>query len=64
VELEFTEIRTPSAVVTFHGFVESVEKRKGVSLGNVFKADELRVESKNANLAGLVLTYRTVEQDK
>jgi hypothetical protein len=64
MELSFTEIRIPQALVTFQGFVESVEKRKGISLGNVFKADELQVEPKYFNLAGLVLTYRTLAQDK
>ncbi len=63
MELSFTEIRTSQALVTFQGFVESIEKRKGLSLGSLFKGDEFQVESKYFNLAGLVLTYRTLAAD-
>jgi hypothetical protein len=62
VELSFTEIRTPTTLANFQGFVESIEKHKGISLGSVFKGDELQVDSGRFNLAGLVLTYRTMAQ--
>jgi hypothetical protein len=64
LELSFTEIRTSTALITFQGFVESVEKRKGITLGSLFKADELEVGSNHFNLAGLVLTYRTLADSK
>jgi hypothetical protein len=64
VELSFTEIRTPTTLATFQGFVESIEKHKGISLGSVFKADELQVDSGHLNLAGLVLIYRTMADSK
>jgi hypothetical protein len=63
LELSFTEIRTPKILATFQGFVESVEKRKGWSLGSIFKADEIQVDSNRFNMAGLVLTYRTLAVD-
>jgi hypothetical protein len=64
LELTFTEIRTPKEIVTFQGVVGSVEKRKGFSSGNMSKTGELQVDPKYFNLAGLVLTYRTMADSK
>ncbi len=64
LELEFTEIRTPQAIASFHGFIEAIEKRKGFSLGSLMKPDDLQISSGSMNLSGLALTYRTLAPEK